>query len=353
MSNYSKNGNVWVPHRDGALNLQPSLDPGNYTLKLNPMTSQFYLEKISDFELPDSLFGDISSLAERVVGTFLDRPGCTGVLLAGEKGSGKTLLAKKVCVDLGLPVIVINKEFCGDDFNSFIQSISDPAVIFFDEFEKTYDAKSQEKLLTLLDGVYSSKKLFLLTSNVTHRVDEHMRNRPGRIYYFFEFKGLGTDFVREYCTIRLVNKEHVERVCGLAKLFENFNFDMLKAVVEELNRYPTLDPREAVKLLNVKPDAERAGVYKASLAIGGVNAEIERGDTTMIGNPLSRERFVFNFKKRTGEGEDDWNWEDVSFGSEDFINFDAVAMTYTFKQGDFVATLVRVPGAARGTSLPF
>lgn len=70
----------------------------------------------------------------------------------------------------------------------------------------------QEKILTLFDGVYPSKKLFMLTSNNQGRVNEYLKNRPGRIYYRFDFSTLESDFVKEYCEDNLLNKSYVDDV---------------------------------------------------------------------------------------------------------------------------------------------
>ena len=135
--------------------------------------------------------GNVAKTSSRILNTFLDRPRSTGVLLVGEKGSGKTLLAQYTAIiaanEKNIPTIVINKPWHGDQFNAFIQSIDQPAVILFDEFEKTYrrgdgDINYQEKILTLFDDVYSSQKLFLLTCNDKYRMNSHMMNRPGRLY---------------------------------------------------------------------------------------------------------------------------------------------------------------------------
>src|SRR4029078_12619167 len=65
----------------------------------------------------------------------------TGALMVGEKGSGKSLLAKLVSAnsqEKGLPTLIIPRPWCGDMFNRFLQSIEQPTVILFDEFEKVY-----------------------------------------------------------------------------------------------------------------------------------------------------------------------------------------------------------------------
>jgi len=353
MSNYQKNGNIWKPYRDGALNLHDRLDPGNYKIALDQY-GEFYLEKIDDFDVPAEVYGDLPDLARRVMTTFRSRPMSTGVLLSGEKGSGKTLLAKKVCVDLNIPAIVVNSPLVGDKFNSFLQAVSEPCAVFFDEFEKVYSSQEQEKLLTLLDGVYPSKKLFLLTSNNSYRVDEHMRNRPGRIYYYLQFSGLEESFVREFCEAKLDNKENVEKVVALARLFSQFNFDMLKSVVEELNRFPELDARDAVKLLNVKPESDAGGIYSQRLYVNGIEAEIARGDRTRRGHPLSVGSWSYDYVVKTEEGKDDDDWTEVLISTDDFAGYDAVTGVYTFKkQGGIVLTQTLVPASQRVSFMPW
>ena len=154
------------------------------------MTNQLYLEGIEVFDIQGKIYGDTVKRAERILYSFMDRPSGTGVMLTGEKGSGKTLLAKMLSFkgyEQDIPTIVINQPWCGEAFNAFIQSIEQPVIVLFDEFEKVYDQDDQEQMLTLLDGVYPSKKLFVLTCNDKWRVNAHMRNRPGRIFYSMEY----------------------------------------------------------------------------------------------------------------------------------------------------------------------
>jgi hypothetical protein len=215
-----------------AMDLHEHLPAGNYTVKFDKMAGCFYLEQIESFEIRGKIYGDTRKQSQRILNTFNDRTASTGVMLTGEKGSGKTLLAKLLAVtaaEVGVPTIVINEPWCGEGFNSFMQMIEQPTVILFDEFEKVYDKDDQEKMLTLLDGVYPSKKLFILTCNDKWRVDSHMRNRPGRIFYSLDFKGLEQDFIMEYCADNLDNADHIASVCRVAAMFDQFNFDMLKA----------------------------------------------------------------------------------------------------------------------------
>jgi SpoVK/Ycf46/Vps4 family AAA+-type ATPase len=101
------------------------------------------------------MYGNTLRHTDRIINSFWKRPQQTGVLLNGEKGSGKTLLAKNISVELakeGVPTIVINRDWTGDGFFKLLQDIDQPCVVLFDEFEKVYDREKQEEILTLLDA---------------------------------------------------------------------------------------------------------------------------------------------------------------------------------------------------------
>jgi hypothetical protein len=230
-----------------------SLPAATYLLRFDPKVG-FYLELTANFELPTKMYGNLDQSANKILNTFQSRKGTTGVSLTGEKGSGKTLLTKLISTkahELGIPTIIVNVGAAGDTFNLFLSSIKQPVVLLFDEFEKVYDENSQQQLLTLLDGVFFSQKLFLLTSNTASKIDANLQNRPGRIYYYMEFKGLETDFILEYGKDNLDNPAHLDNLGVLAGMIRPMNFDMLKAVIEESNRYNQA-PLESLDMLNVR-----------------------------------------------------------------------------------------------------
>jgi SpoVK/Ycf46/Vps4 family AAA+-type ATPase len=295
MSYFIRNGNTFKVADDESIDLHEHLPAGNYIVQ-ESMMQGIYLEKVDSFEPIGRVYGDTLKNADRILSTFLDRKGkSTGVMLTGEKGSGKTLLARTLTIEAAkrwaIPTIIINSPWTGDKFNKLIQDIDQPCIVLFDEFEKVYDDEEQESILTLMDGVFPTEKLFVLTCNDKWRVDKHMRNRPGRIYYMLDFRGLEEKFIREYCEENLKDeyKQYTDKIVTVAHLFSEFNFDMLKAVVEEINRYGDT-PQEAVKILNVKPEFDAGAMYDVKVWLKGVELKINHY-SEYEGNPMSLEDF--------------------------------------------------------------
>jgi len=352
MTYFLKNGASFSVSKKESLDLYEQLPAGNYVIKKNEMTGQMFLEQIDKFEIKGKIYGDTMKRADRILNSFGDRPSTTGVMLTGEKGSGKTLLAKMLSVkgyEKDIPTIVINQPWCGEAFNAFIQSIEQPLIVVFDEFEKVYDEHEQELMLTLLDGVYPTKKLFVLTCNDKWRVNSHMRNRPGRIFYSLEYKGLEADFIREYCQDNLVDKEHIEKIVGIAGTFDQFNFDMLKALVEEMNRYRET-PQEAMAMLNTKPEYGDSSSYTIKLVVNGEEVkDTNYEEKEWHGNPLSKSVGVsYKVVERDEEtGDEDWDWESIRFTPAELKKIDENGTKYVFTNKDgtsLILTKVKAKG---------
>jgi hypothetical protein len=329
MSYFLRSGNTYRVASEEAMDLNKVLPVGNYTVKFDQMSGSFYLEMVDSFPQVPKLYGDTTKNADRILRTFMDRPSSTGVMLNGEKGSGKTLLAKTLSIDgalMGIPTIIINAAWTGDVFNKFLQDIEQPTIILFDEFEKVYNNEDQEAALTLLDGVFPSKKLFVITCNDKWRVNEHMRNRPGRIYYMLDFKGLSADFITEYCNDNLKNQTYVEKIVEISALFEQFNFDMLKALVEEMNRYDE-SPQDALKMLNAKPEFNNNGHFECKLFVDGVQIKGDGLREEWKGNPLNSQ--VYFEWDPNPEGDDDWI--NTSFGPNHIVKVDAQEGRFTYQ----------------------
>lgn len=228
----------------------------------------FYLVKVTDnFVMPEKLYGVESELIGRMVKTFKSVDKNFGVLLQGLKGTGKTVTAKIVCNELKIPVILINTAF--KNIGTFINSIEQDVILFFDEFEKVYEfntyiddegdeEEAQGKkpsvsgLLTLMDGVFTSKykRLFLLTTNKKYLPDP-MLSRPSRIRYIKEFSDLGYEHIMEILNDSVNNKELIPGLVKILSELEIITIDIVKAVAEEANIYNTADP-EFFTIFNIK-----------------------------------------------------------------------------------------------------
>jgi len=342
MAYFLKNGNTFRVSSKEAMDLHEQLPAGNYTVAVDPF-GNFYLERIDDFEIPTKLYGNTLRHTDRIINSFWDRPAQTGVLLNGEKGSGKTLLAKNISTQLakqGVPTIVINRDWTGDGFFKLLQDIDQPCVILFDEFEKVYDNDEQEQILTLLDGVFNSKKLYLMTVNDKWRVNSHMRNRPGRLFYLLDFKGLDQEFIREYCEDRLDSKQYIYQICGLTSLFNEFNFDMLKALVEEMNRYGET-PSEALEMLNAKPEYDDGAKYDITIITDGkeINPDSVH-PTTWKGNPLSTKGVRIEYDPEPDN--EDSDWKNLNFTPDNLINLNPQEGKFVFESKGSRLILTRV-----------
>ena len=265
MGNYIKTGNTVNVSAEGAMEVFKKLPTAIYAISIEPM-QPIKLIEMESFRLPDKLYGDIPEMADRIINTFKDRPCNTGVLLDGLKGSGKTLLAKNIIIELlkqGVPAIIVDyTQICPDVVN-FLELIDTEAVVLFDEIDKCDDIEEHNRtncMLSLLDGLSNHKKLFILTSNEYSRINDYFKDRPGRIYYAISFTGLNHTFVEQYAEDNLVNKEHLKDLLMITDNIPNLSFDILAAFIEETNRY-NKSPKAALKYLNISVDFAKRCVY--------------------------------------------------------------------------------------------
>lgn len=209
---------------------------------------------------------------------------------------------------------------------------------------------NQDSMLTLLDGTYSTKMLFILTTNNKYKVSNHMRNRPGRIFYVIDFAGLPVDFIKEYCNDKLQDKAKIPQVLSVSGLFEAFSFDMLQAMVEEMNRYNET-PEQVLAFLNVRPEFTSGTRYLVKLIVEGneiPQRHIHSGKH-WFGNPLVSMVQVYYEKPRSrnkhspkmpppmeeevevlGEDEDDGRGGELEFSANDIDGMDANTGSFSY-----------------------
>lgn len=345
MTFYIKNNTSFRVADNPGSEVFDQLPVGTYIIDQD-MHGNYYLNLIEDFVQPGKIYGNTLRHADRILRTFQDRPNSTGVMLSGEKGSGKSLLAKTLSTNAraaGISTIVINRPWSGDSFNKLMQDIQQPVIVLFDEFEKVYGEGDQEAILTLFDGMFPTKKLFVLTTNDKWRIDRHMRNRPGRIYYMLEFKGLEVDFIQEYCQENLRNPDHIDGVMKMATLFSEFNFDMLKAMVEEMNRYNET-AQEVMAMLNTKPEYSDSVEYDVQMTVGGVPVDDDNlSDRRWRGNPMvqSVSNSYFHITGKDSDGDDEGDWKPISMTPKHLKSVDGKTGRFVFQNGQACIVLTR------------
>lgn len=339
---FIKQGDTFRVMSRDAVDLRDRLPVGTYSIGMDP-GGNFFLKMVDPFVIHGKIYGDTRQQAHRILSTFLDRKGkSTGVLLAGEQGSGKTFLAKYISLQAAekyqIATVVVNQPLAGEGFSAFVQSIQQPTIFLFDEFEKIYKSSpsgDQERMLTLLDGTYPSQKLFIMTTNDKKRVSKYMQNRPGRIYYVIDFTGLPANFIEEYCRDKMKDQSKIPDVVALSSIFEAFSFDMLQAMVEEMNRYDET-PEQVLQFLNVRPEFSGEG-YKYSVELTVDGKRIPRrhlhSGSTFYGNPIaSTVRVLYAMpENRKDEGQEKDEDDDVVY---DIYDSDERQQEIVFKPQD-------------------
>jgi len=346
--NFARFGNTFYMIDAGPDNIFDHLPGGTYSVGFDPMKG-YYLSPVEDFTLPEKTYGSEIKRYKRIIDTFLSRPAGTGVVLAGEKGSGKTLLSKKVSIELlkmGIPTILVNSQHSGEDFNLFIQKINQPVAIIFDEFEKIYDQDHQKELLTLFDGTMSNKKLFIVTVNDMWKLDEYMVNRPGRFFYMFNYVGISEEAIREYCEENLNEKSNIDQIVNYASMFRAFTFDMLTGIVEEMNRYDE-SITEVLKFINVNYEFGGGDFYIMVDVKFKDGRKWDKSNNTVyngnIYNPMKDNNCQIVHLVIEGEdGKTDTDYEYFNFKPNDIVKMNKSG-TFLFDNGEVEMTIAKRP----------
>ena len=186
-------------------------------------------------------YGVQQAKADKVLSSFEKFGRSLGVILSGDKGIGKSMFAKLVCMrslEIGYPVIIVDA--CYPGIARFIESIEQECVVLFDEFDKTYrsnrDNDDQAALLSLFDGTSGGKKLFIVTCNELYGLNSFIINRPGRFHYHFRFDYPTPEDIREYLGDKLEGKyiDEIDKVVEFSRKI-SLNYDCLRAIAFELN----------------------------------------------------------------------------------------------------------------------
>lgn len=217
--------------------LKDKLPVGNYDILISA-TGEIYLKNRSDLKMPEKELID-TSIAKVWLKSFKSNNTNLGVLMTGLKGSGKTVLAKKLCIMSDLPVLHLNSPIPCDVLSKFL---SDPmfhnCIIFIDEFEKVINQRDEHIVswLKLMDGGYNTKLLFLLTSN-GNNISEFLMNRLSRIKYRKHFGILPEETINRCIFEFLEDKSFEEDLKRTISKVSLLSIDILVNIIDEINLF--------------------------------------------------------------------------------------------------------------------
>lgn len=246
-----------------------SLPAGFYTTAISQ--GQIFLNQADPLTIPSKIYGDSTDRMNRIITSFKATDKNLGVLLYGESGSGKSLLAKQVCVELSKehPVIIVLPEHI-DIIDKYIENIDDRCVFFIDEFEKMFEKPSQQSgLLSVVDGTSSKSNLFVFTANEASMVNKFFFNRPGRIRYAYEYGTLPDSIVLEVLKDILDNKERVQEIASVISFLKEPSFDVVCSIAQEANLYPHFTVQQLMDGYNSEVHSSSLGDSDCMLFING------------------------------------------------------------------------------------
>jgi hypothetical protein len=282
------------------------LPNGTYLTKYDKGNDEYYLELSDDFTLPIKIYGDSEELSNRFISSFNNSDKNLGILLTGLKGTGKSLTAKLTAIKSNIPIILVTEAFDGEVFKSFLNSIKQPVVIFIDEFEKVYNnTKVQNTLLSLLDGIFECKKLFIFTSNEVSNINSFMLNRPGRIRYLREYDSLSDLIIKEVIEDKLLDKSKSPELLDIIDTMGNISMDILVGLITEMNQYNE-SAREALKYLNIRPSESK---YSVSVMSNGIKI----GSTIINFHPFSLSYNTFEYYDNISN-----KWDEIDFRDKEY-----------------------------------
>lgn len=250
--------------------LTNKLPVGVYEVNFS-MMSGFSLNKIMDgYSFPYKIYELDDSLINRVEKTWNSMNKNLGILLNGEKGSGKTVTAKLICNKLNLPVIILST--LGKGYLDFVNSIPEDIIIFLDEYEKIglepgmdeeYGVRDST-ILQFMDGNLTSnhKRCYLLTTNKKY-VNENLLQRPSRIRYSVEYGNLKTETIEKIVDDLLIYPEYRDSCIEFISQLETITIDTVKEVLNEVNIHNE-DPKVFESVFNVQRTSKTFDIYEYS-----------------------------------------------------------------------------------------
>lgn len=233
---------VFKPKTEG---LDYELEGGKvYTVDIDRYSDEITFNIAPDISLPEKLYTttDDDKFVNKVINRYnVSKEGVTGVMLSGLKGSGKTIMMKRIALESGLPIVLIDKGFYPRHLiNLFNKLSTTPVCILMDEVDKLGDDYSDDYLLKVLDGINSSgKKLMIFTCNDDEDISEYLKDRCSRIRYWKEYGETPASMIQAILEDKLDDKTEIKPLTDfIQEKFECASFDNIASFADEVNACP-------------------------------------------------------------------------------------------------------------------
>jgi len=225
--------------------LDYNLEKGSvYTVDIDRYSDEISFSIAPDLALPKKIYStkEDESFINRVLSHYNNTDnGVTGIMLAGLKGSGKTVMSKNIATKSNLPIIIIDKAFNPQMFKNLFNKLKEiDACIVFDEVDKLGENYDSDYLLQVLDGMSTSgKKLVIFTCNDDSNINEYLLDRCSRIRYWKEFGEMSNSMVRLILEDKLNDKSEVDTLTDfIINKFGCVSFDNVCSFALEVNENP-------------------------------------------------------------------------------------------------------------------
>lgn len=241
----------------GKTGVDYELVPGTvYVPKVERYSDDIKLNIGNELTLPERLYTpkNDEKFINKVLKTYTREGKTTGVLLAGTKGTGKTVMAKEIAVKSNLPILTIDNSLHPSYLKGLFAKLENtPMCVIFDEFDKLGERYDSDFILQVFDGVSSSgKHLLILTCNDVNNVNEYMLDRCSRVRYYREFEEMTVSMITEILEDRLNDKSEIKPVADfIVANFGLVSFDNVATFADEINAYPTDTFEELFADLNI------------------------------------------------------------------------------------------------------